>query len=286
MNTTHKNILAALSGRASRIVGNNTKAIRHESGAVSIRFHSTDILTALPDGSVTVNSGGFRTATTKDRLNSWLADGYFIAQERGCWYWHRRQECAGCGGAGQVVNSYTERDCEVCGGAKVTTYNFRPVFFSDGDTIGPRGALKSKASAGAESRAAKLAKEINAYAHKCAAAVPMPAPSSGDCWYCSMIAQNAQSKLPRSVPVFSSAKPAPVTLGDASGNTEHLLSHMAEGYVVPSLVMHALREAGCGDLILGGAFGQAGEWGNQVAPDYVRRAVRRYMKRRLSLAGN
>lgn len=87
----------------------------------------------------------------------------------------------------------------------------------------------------------------------------IPYPNSGDCWYCSLIEIN--SKTP---------------MGDlAQGNHDHLLNHIAEGYVNGSLIVNALREKGYRDeaigLHLSGTFGL----------DSLRKAVYDYCKKRL-----
>ena len=58
-------------------------------GAVSVRYHRTDVATLYPDGSVTLRTGGWRTVTTKRRMNQALV--YFgipaiIYQHRHDWY--------------------------------------------------------------------------------------------------------------------------------------------------------------------------------------------------------
>lgn len=55
-------------------------------GETVIRLHSTDIVRKLIDGSVVLNSGGWKSVTTKDRMNAQLPDGYRLMQEKGVWY--------------------------------------------------------------------------------------------------------------------------------------------------------------------------------------------------------
>ena len=55
----------------------------------------------------------------------------------------------------------------------------------------------------------------------------LPIPNNGDCWYCLMTTDKDKK-----------------TLGDAFGDTSHLISHLEEGYVVGSLLVNAMREAG------------------------------------------
>lgn len=76
-------------GRAqdSKSLGNNTAAHRFDygpaTGSIGVRLHATDVVVAHPDGSVTLNSGGYRTVTTKDRINRFLPKGY----DEGGWRW-------------------------------------------------------------------------------------------------------------------------------------------------------------------------------------------------------
>jgi len=41
------------------------------------------------------------------------------------------------------------------------------------------------------------------------------------------------------------------TLGDSSGNNDHLLSHIEEGYLHGSILVNAMREAGYNDMQIG-----------------------------------
>lgn len=68
-----------LQGRCkhSRKVQNNTHLQRRDGGAIALRLHATDVLTWYPDGRVEVRTGGYHTATTKDRINSYLS-GYSV----------------------------------------------------------------------------------------------------------------------------------------------------------------------------------------------------------------
>lgn len=70
----------------------------------------------------------------------------------------------------------------------------------------------------------QLTGQINAYAKGYALALAqgeVPAPGNGDCFYCHMVTEDGHS------------------LGEATNNTEHLLSHMTESYYVPSLLSRA-----------------------------------------------
>ena len=43
-------------------------SVRHDNGAIICRYHNTDIV-KVEAGTVTLNSGGWRTVTTKRRMN-------------------------------------------------------------------------------------------------------------------------------------------------------------------------------------------------------------------------
>ena len=57
------------SGRSIRKVGNNTWAEIIPNVDVVITLHRTQIVTIHADNTHTLNSGGWRTSTTKDRIN-------------------------------------------------------------------------------------------------------------------------------------------------------------------------------------------------------------------------
>lgn len=239
--------------QSKRLSGVATTARRLDNGGVAIKYHNTDVVTYGPDGSITVNTGGYRTATTKARINEYLPNGYpRLYQSSGVWYW---------------------------GGVH---YDKTP--FNDGDTFGPRGALKSANSKEKKEEAARvktLTKAINKYADLCASSLPLPMPSGGDCWYCYMHVSEGEHKGE--------------SLGDATGNTSHFLSHFEEGYVVPSLVWNALVANGYSPqrngIVFASIFKQEGNdfvdsrYANSIGPDIVRRAVRRYLKAQFKIAG-
>lgn len=59
------------SGRGRRKVGNNTWAEILDDGSVGIVLHNTRVVTIHPDNTYTLNSGGWHTSTTKDRINKY-----------------------------------------------------------------------------------------------------------------------------------------------------------------------------------------------------------------------
>lgn len=219
-----------LNGRDTRKIANNTRIRRTEDGGCAIKLHNTDIMTEDAAGVITVNTDGWKTVTTKSRLNDYLPTGVRIDQEGGVWYWRKGLE--------------------------------RVAPFTDGDKVTASGMILPSASFSDASKTRQLIARINSYAKKCGEAVPLPIPSGGDCWFCLMFDDGTTS------------------------NVDHLLSHMSDNdfYIVPSLVSRAMREKGCSSIVIASAFGQAGARGTDVAPSYVTRAVRSYLKKRLGLA--
>jgi len=74
-----------LNGQGGRVVCLNTRLEENDDGTVSVILHATRIVTYHPDGRVTLNSGGWQTHTTKDRINRCLPPGMSVYQESYRW---------------------------------------------------------------------------------------------------------------------------------------------------------------------------------------------------------
>ena len=72
-----------------RLVAHNTAQWRAYDGTVRVRLHVTDVVTYHKDGRVSLNSGGWRTVTTKDRLNTFSDVG--VWSNRGEWWCQWRE---------------------------------------------------------------------------------------------------------------------------------------------------------------------------------------------------
>jgi hypothetical protein len=73
-----------LGNRTSRKVANNTYLV-DLGGYIGLRLHGTIIVSYHPD-QTKVFTGGWRTVTTKARINDYLPAGR-ICQKAGTWYW-------------------------------------------------------------------------------------------------------------------------------------------------------------------------------------------------------
>ena len=195
MKQTKKEMLQGIEDKvqSSRIFGNNTLRIIYKDGTEAIRFHNTDIL-SVKDGVVTLNSGGWKTNTTKDRINQYLNHfdvPFYIQQRNHQWFI-----------------------------AQGIFYD--GMQFKNGQQISP-------VQTDNKLERDKMLKRIKKYVDLITED-NLPIPNSGDCWYCLMTTKDSGKAL-----------------GDAFGDTSHLISHLEEGYVVGSLLVNAMREAGYRD---------------------------------------
>jgi len=216
---------------------------------LALRLHNTDIIQFYPDGSMVLDSGGWRTVTTKRWMDDYLPPGLCIWSQKSVWYIGK-----GWGGGNKKL-------------------------FQDGARIGPKGGLCIPKGP-SQKKMAALKKKVDAYARKFVAemlAGNIPAPGTGDCFFCQM--QDADSGE---------------NLGDKV-SSDHLLSHLDDEYFVPSLLVNALKEKGAFHGIymwpLAKFWGKQAELGcpfyamDSVEAVYVS-AIRKYFYRRLGIAGN
>ena len=148
-------VVSKLSPRESRKIGNNTYLQRREDGSIAVRLHETDILTFHADGRTVYNSGGWRTVTTKARMNEY--GPLRLYTERGVWY------------------------------ASIPCDNWESRFaYSDGLTVHKDGSITGQGIAPDE-RGDKRAvsKFVKAYMEAFERG-EVPAPGPGDCFYCGM----------------------------------------------------------------------------------------------------
>lgn len=158
MNFAHFDNLLTGRSRDGKNIANNTRAVRRE-GSIAIRLHGTDVVTYAPDGSLTFNTGGYNTLTTRDRMNTFSPNGYRVWTVKGVPH----------------VSSPTGKA-------------FR---LHDGITFGPRGGCRNPLATAVTSKVDKadaaLLKRIDKFIDgwiESAVTGQMPLPSGGDCWYC------------------------------------------------------------------------------------------------------
>lgn len=237
--------------KSARKIAKNTWRFSRD-GANVIRLHRTDIVTQASDGRVILDSGGYRSMTTKGRMNDALS-GYRIWSHAGLWMVHKLSEPEG----GDV--------------------RCPPVPYYDGIVLPDAFTDKGRAKAEKASKATRATiKRINLYVAKVRTMPVLPTPGSGDCWICG--AHSEQARAGRFHPMG-------VARGDGqSGPADApscLREHISAGqmYVHGSLLVNAARWAGWTDFAVGSFLSDK--------PGHSRAllcsAVRRYLKRMLGV---
>lgn len=245
--TTKAASFASVEAAAIRKIANNTFQYTAPDGATVTRLHLTDILRAYPDGRLVLNTGGWQTVTTKDRLTEQLrSTGYSVYSDRGVW----------------MVMRHPERTA---------------VPFVDGMEL-PRDFDAALASGAAESEIKAARTLLRSITKFCAAGIPdgepLPQPSTGDCWFCLFDREPARQTVGSLGHVERHTEKWPM-------GADHIREHLREGYMHGSLILNALRNAGWTDFRIALAFDRRGTRHQHTD---VRRAVRDYIKRRLGLA--
>jgi len=83
MQKTKKEIMEGIDCIKSKKIDNNTIEYLQNNGTKVIRLHQTDIIT-FKNGVVILNSGGWRTPTTRNRINKY--SGIHVNQLKGQWF--------------------------------------------------------------------------------------------------------------------------------------------------------------------------------------------------------
>lgn len=223
--------------------------------SIVVQLHNTAIMQYWPDDRIRLNAGGWRTVTTKSRMNEFLPDPWGVYQENNVWYLWRR---------------------------KLGTHEEKSWTFEDGIVLYPNLTVTG---AGPDKKYAEsMNKAINAYAREFVKALfdgKVPPPSAGDCWYCSM----RDAKRTDAMREVGSGTP----MGE--GQTDHLLNHVKERYYVPSLLVNALNATPSISAakqavraIWDGDKEGATMWGGDWSRQQIKSSLARYIRRQVGLA--
>jgi len=90
---THNDAVKMVYGKRNasrRKVGNNTYAEILDDGSIGIKLHHTYVVKIHADDSATLNTGGWHTRTTKDRINEYAPCGVCVVQRKHEWYVQKR----------------------------------------------------------------------------------------------------------------------------------------------------------------------------------------------------
>lgn len=266
---------------AGKPLQNNTRLFRRGPDVLAVRLHATDVVTVWEDSRVALDSGGWQTMTTKDRMNGYAP--VRISSVKGTWYVShdlKRQQAA----------RQAREEFDVSGGVMdPRDFNYRALYrreaelcevpYFDGIMFDAEGNCLNGIDPETWASYQAVVKEREAAIQKYCSGFyqalkrGMNGPSGGDCWYCSMRDDNG------------------ITWGD-HGDIEHLLSHLSEPYYVPSLVFNAMRESGYKDVGVAIHLGYDPDTGRIGGPIWakrqsgmgggmVRRDLRNYLRRRL-----
>jgi hypothetical protein len=228
-----------------RTVGYKTVARHDASGyPIIIRQWNTDIYTLTPDNIATLHVDGWYTVTTKQRLNDLLPMNMGIYSEKGRWFVLTRKPYPGgwplnLTGEGEPFADGIQINVET---SEIVANPNVPDWIKE-DAENTR--MKRKIAAYVKGLTDEKVRELYEQAKNNEVV--------GDCFYCLM--QDVETKKP---------------LGDETGNTEHLLSHIDEKYYMISLNLNALRAAGRGSP----EFCLSSGWA-------VRQDVGKYLRKRL-----
>jgi len=147
--------------KTSKKIGNNTYLKRYEDGTIVVRLHQTDIIQYKPNGTILLHSGGWKTVTTKARMNEFLPRQYGIMQVKGVWYVH--------------LTTDFNKDLVYNDGMKLTK-STKPV---------NEKVLKTR-----QKKNDRITNQIKKYADRYIEALfdgKVESPSGSDCWQCSMM---------------------------------------------------------------------------------------------------
>lgn len=139
----------------------NTVKIELNDGTIIIRLHHTNIVTKNPDGTIVLDSGGYKTMITKTRMNEHAPISLW--QDKGMWYLTPFN-----------VGYWDENRKE------------KTINFYDGMVIDENGNLLSENRTVDMKEIRKLKKRIKEFADQVLTMDELPMPNAGDCWICSM----------------------------------------------------------------------------------------------------
>jgi hypothetical protein len=160
MKQTKKEMLSSCNREVSnaKIIANNTLQIYYADGTEAIRLHETDIVTLPVDKkTIMLDSGGWRTRTTKERINDFLHSKNIgrIYQHKGVWY---------------INNS----------------------LFYDEMVLNTNGKIVSGVKTINTKKIDSLKKKISKFVNQLSE-TNLPLPNGGDCWVCNILPDNGDN---------------------------------------------------------------------------------------------
>jgi hypothetical protein len=147
-----------LGSRDSRKLENNTY-VQRRGEDIAVRLHNTDVVTYHKDGTITLNSGGWRTSTTKNRINSYIP-GRGLHQKNSLWYFSD----------GEIFEDGIRIDH--------SGYPFHAVLSGEG-----MPSRKAQIESDMRQKKRRVKEYVDGFCKHIVEGKLAP-PSGGDCWYC------------------------------------------------------------------------------------------------------
>jgi hypothetical protein len=230
---------------------------------IAVRLHNTDIVTFYSDGQIELNTGGWFTITTKDRMNRYLPAPFSIFSVNGSWHvslsWKTTKVHS------EWAHEKYASDEDICGNYcydRKEVDQSAPYF--DGIILDVATAsvvnVEDVPDAGErDKRNEEMRRKIKNYLRRYTderIRELVNQDAAGDCWFCMM--EHSQLK--------SEVNPKFATAGG-----DHLQTHVDEQYVMATLLWNAIKASGRRDP----AFVMA------YAPDLARHDLSKYLRKRL-----
>lgn len=205
---------------------------------VGVKLHRTIVVKYYRDGRVQFNSDGWRTVTTRDRMNCYAP--------RSNWNEESKKF------EGLVVRVYTEKRIMYLmtaigstsmwndPNAKKYIYEDNMIIYPDGRVVNQDGDPIQPDDKRREKSARKELNQIKGYVGKFISKFikqEIGNPGPGDCWYC--MSHIPDSGIPPIDTITSLLYPNGIKPG--FDETHHIKSHIKESYFVPSLLYNAIQ---------------------------------------------
>lgn len=222
----------------SRKISNNTYAQRRGNGDIAVKLHGTDVVTFHPDESITLDTGGWHTVTTKQRMNAFTPPMLAVHTVRGRWLVaHLRRH-----GTYSDGGRYTAPDYE-----HAADYQDRMTFTPTPDgCFEVEGSLSQTDRLRQDRHNAQVNKMIDRYLRNLTAeehAHALAWPNDGRCSMCIAIRVKPAVNVP--APAFQNTFQL---IGEAMGDTQHLIEHMLDKVYPGNLLSYVSSKVNPGGI--------------------------------------
>jgi len=199
-----------------RPIANNTRVIKRSPTSIAIKLHNTDVITLFENGSIQLNTDGWKTVTTKDRMTRFLSAGISIYSERFIWYVRLDK--------------------------KVYLYEDYMIITHDRFVTDANGKAIKEHSKSIEKKKRNQLKKIDKYIKTFLKELNdgnIDAPSAGDCWICQAFnGQPIADKMFDGKLVDGKLETTPFK---ENPHCNCIQSHIDEKYFVPTLLWNAIK---------------------------------------------